>query len=244
MRSTQPKRFSIGPRPDEFAIPHDLRSNVDVAGAPDILRDVSIHGPVEAIGHRGIHRGLHHLGINLSRYSLRDRDDSAVLHGRSTIPRGRGAPIRLGSWAAGSIYARTAPLPRSPRLATAMEMLIGGGLLLLVGGLAGEWGTISIAAISAKSLLALAYLIVFGAIIAFSAYIWLLLVSTPARVATYAYVNPVVALFLGWALAAEPLDPQALTAGGIILSAVWAISLHGGGKRPARTGCEPVDSQV
>lgn len=141
------------------------------------------------------------------------------------------------SWAGGSIYARRAVLPPSPRLATAMEMLVGGGLLFILGGLAGEWGTISFAAISLKSILALAYLIVFGAIVAFSAYIWLLLASTPARVATYAYVNPVVALFLGWALASEPLDSQALLAGGIILSAVWAITVHGGGGgSPARRG--------
>lgn len=142
------------------------------------------------------------------------------------------------AWAAGSIYSRSASLPPSPRLATAMEMLVGGGLLLFLGGVAGEWGTISYAAISLKSVLALGYLIVFGAIVAFSAYIWLLFASTPARVATYAYVNPVVALFLGWALASEPLDSQALLAGGVILSAVWAISVHGARESPARQGRE------
>lgn len=146
------------------------------------------------------------------------------------------------SWAAGSIYSRTASLPPSPSLATAMEMLVGGGLLLLLGGVVGEWGTFSLAAISLKSLLSLAYLIVFGAIVAFSAYIWLLRVSTPARVATYAYVNPVVALILGWGLASESLDSQALLAGGIILSAVWVISVHGSGGSPASADADAHDS--
>lgn len=146
------------------------------------------------------------------------------------------------AWAAGSIYSRTASLPTSPSLATAMQMLMGGGLLLLLGGAVGEWGSFSFASISLKSLLALVYLIVFGAIVAFSAYIWLLRASTPARVATYAYVNPVVALLLGWGLASEPLDSQALIAGGIILSAVWVISVHGSGGSPASADGDANDS--
>ncbi len=135
------------------------------------------------------------------------------------------------SWAAGSVYARGAPLPRSPLLATAMEMIVGGLVLSLVAAIAGEGGELDPSAFSMKSILALAYLIVFGALIAFTAYIWLLGVSTPARVSTYAYVNPAVAVVLGWMLADERLDVRAAVAVLIILSAVALVSMKGGDAR-------------
>lgn len=134
------------------------------------------------------------------------------------------------SWAAGSIYARTARLPVAPRLATALQMLWGGAFLLAAGGLAGEWTAWHPADTSLRSLLALVYLVVFGSLVAFAAYVWLLQVSTPARVATYAYVNPVVALVLGWALAGEPLTARTLVAAAVILSAV--VLLNVAGRRP------------
>jgi drug/metabolite transporter (DMT)-like permease len=119
-----------------------------------------------------------------------------------------GLLVVLGSlaWAAGSIYSRHAPRPPRPRMWVAMQMLAGGGLLVPAAGLAGEWRDFHPGAVSARSALALLYLVVFGALVAYTAYIWLLSVSTPARVGTYAYVNPVVALLLGWALADEPLS--------------------------------------
>jgi drug/metabolite transporter (DMT)-like permease len=135
------------------------------------------------------------------------------------------------AWAIGSIYSRHAPAPDRPRLWVAMQMLTGGGALLVLAFLLGELGDVDPDAISARSLLALAYLIVFGALIAFSAYIWLLSVSTPARVGTYAYVNPVVALLLGWALAGEPLTFRSLVAAAIILGSVVVITE---GRRPRR----------
>lgn len=128
------------------------------------------------------------------------------------------------SWAVGSIYSRGAALPQSAPLATGMEMLAGGGLLLLVGTLLGEVGRVDPAGISLRSAAALLYLIVFGSLIGFSAYIWLLGVSTPARVSTYAYVNPVVAVFLGWLLANEPLTPRIGLAVAIIVGAVMVIT--------------------
>jgi drug/metabolite transporter (DMT)-like permease len=109
-------------------------------------------------------------------------------------------------------------------MSTAMEMLCGGLLLTLAGTINGEWGRLNLAAISLQSGLAFAYLIVFGSFIAFSAYIYLLQVSTPARVATYAYVNPVVAVFLGWAIAAEPLNLRMLIAAALIVGAVFMIT--------------------
>lgn len=128
------------------------------------------------------------------------------------------------SWAIGSLYTRRAPLPDAPLLGTSMEMVTGGALLLLASGVKGEWGQVNFAAVSPSSWLALAYLTVFGSIVAFTAYTWLLRVSTPARVSTYAYVNPVVAVLLGWAVAGEALTLQMLVAAVIIILAVVLIT--------------------
>jgi drug/metabolite transporter (DMT)-like permease len=128
------------------------------------------------------------------------------------------------SWAAGSIYSRSAPLPASPFMATAMEMLSGGAMLLVAGTLRGELAGLDVSAFSSRSLLAMLYLIVFGSLVGFTAYIWLLGVSTPARVSTYAYVNPVVAVFLGWAMANEPITPRVLAAAAVIVAAVAVIT--------------------
>ncbi len=112
-----------------------------------------------------------------------------------------------------------------------MQMIVGGLVLSLVAMIAGEGGQLHLSEFSLKSILALVYLIVFGAFIAFTAYIWLLGVSTPARVSTYAYVNPAVAVLLGWLLAGERLDSRAALAVLIILSAVAVVSVKGGDPR-------------
>ena len=138
------------------------------------------------------------------------------------------------AWAIGSSYARQAELPPRPRLWVGMQMLAGGAFLLPLALVTGEWARLEVGAVSARSLLALAYLIVFGALLAFSAYIWLLTASTPARVSTYAYVNPVVALFLGWALADEPLTPRSMVAAAVIVGSVVVITGGGGGGRGRR----------
>ncbi len=135
--------------------------------------------------------------------------------------------IVLGSfsWAAGSIYSRHAATPSSPFLATATQMLAGGAILVLLSVALGEPWAFDPEAASLRSLLGLVYLIVFGSIVAFSAYIWLLRVSTPARVSTYAYVNPVVAVLLGWALAGEALTLRIGVAAAVIVSGVALITL-------------------
>ncbi|MGH2535805.1 MAG: drug/metabolite exporter YedA [Candidatus Promineifilaceae bacterium] len=138
------------------------------------------------------------------------------------------------SWAAGSVYSRRADLPGSPFMATAVEMLNGGLALLALATLSGEWGRLELAAVSLRSALALLYLIVFGALIAFTAYIWILRVSSADKAATYAFVNPVVAVFLGWALADEALGTQTLAAAGIIVAAVFIITTAKSGFRPRR----------
>jgi drug/metabolite transporter (DMT)-like permease len=129
------------------------------------------------------------------------------------------------SWAWGSIYGQRAPLPSSPLTTTGIQMLSGGFLLLLTSTLTGEQSRFALAAVSAKSLLALGYLIVFGAIVAFTAYVWLLRVAPPVLVSTYAYVNPVVAVLLGWVFAGEPLSGKTLVAAAVILTGVAMISL-------------------
>src|SRR5690606_3328224 len=106
----------------------------------------------------------------------------------------------------------------------------GGAGLVVMGTLFGEWGQLDLAGTSARSALALLYLVIFGSIIAYSAYVWLLQVSTPAKVSTYAYVNPVVAVLLGWLFAGEALTMRMGAAAVVIVAGVALITL----KRPAR----------
>jgi drug/metabolite transporter (DMT)-like permease len=127
------------------------------------------------------------------------------------------------SWAIGSLYAREASLPRSGALATGMEMLCGGVALLVVGSLVGELGRADPGSFSLSSILALGYLVVFGSILAFSAYTWLLAHAPVAVVGTYAYVNPIVAVALGALINSEPITPRTIIASAIIIGAVVAM---------------------
>jgi len=128
------------------------------------------------------------------------------------------------SWAGGSLLAQHIDLPPSASLATAIEMLAAGLVFFVASTLAGEPMHFDVSAVSGRSLAGLIYLIVFGSLIAFSAYVWLLKVSTPAKVSTYAYVNPVVALFLGWAFAGETLSVRTAVASAIVITAVALIT--------------------
>ncbi|HEY4597488.1 MAG TPA: EamA family transporter [Thermoanaerobaculia bacterium] len=132
--------------------------------------------------------------------------------------------VASAGWAWGSLHGQRAKLPSSPLLGTAMQMLGGGGLLLLASTLTGEPARFHLAAVSARSLLSLAYLVVFGALIAFTAYVWLLKAAPPVLVSTYAYVNPLVAVFLGWAVAGETITRGTLIAAAVILAGVALIS--------------------
>lgn len=129
------------------------------------------------------------------------------------------------SWATGSLYSRGAKLPRAPFLTTGMNMLAGGAILMLVGTGLGQWGAVNVSAITMKSLLSLLYLIVFGAIVGFTAYLWILKEATLATASTYAYVNPAVAVFLGWALAGEAITPRIVAAASVIVGSVVIITL-------------------
>ncbi len=145
----------------------------------------------------------------------------------------RGAAVILAgalSWAAGSLWATgpagRARLPAAAPLATGMQMLTGGALLLGASVAAGEPAAFRPAAVSLTSVAALGYLVVFGSIVAFSAYVWLMGVEPPARVATYAFVNPVVAVLLGWAVAGEPLTGRVAVASAVIVGAVVLLTLR------------------
>jgi drug/metabolite transporter (DMT)-like permease len=131
-------------------------------------------------------------------------------------------------WAVGSVAQRRLDLPRDQRMSPAVQMIAGGTCLAVASLLIGEFRRLDLGAVSLLSALSLLYLVLFGSIVAFSAYVWLLRVSTPARVGTYAYVNPVVALLLGWAFAGEALTGRALAAAAVILTAVMIIGLLGG----------------
>jgi drug/metabolite transporter (DMT)-like permease len=137
---------------------------------------------------------------------------------------GSGA-ILLGtmSWALGVRYAATAPLPRDPFVRTSTTLLCGAALLLAASIVSGEPGRVDAAAVSGRSLLGLAYLIIFGSVIAFSAYTWLLERCSATLVATHTYVNPVIAVLLGWLFAGEALTMRIALATGLILSAVLLL---------------------
>lgn len=127
-------------------------------------------------------------------------------------------------WANGSLYSRTTEPSSSQFQATAQQMLAGGTLLLAASLATGEWARIRLDHVTTASFLSWIYLIVFGSLVGFTSYIWLLKVSPPSRVSTYAYVNPVVAMLLGWTLAKEPLTTRNIVAAIIILAAVAVIT--------------------
>jgi drug/metabolite transporter (DMT)-like permease len=128
------------------------------------------------------------------------------------------------SWAIGSFWSRDAQLPESGLLTTGMEMIGGGVLLLVVGTLAGEFSRLDIHGISNASAFGLLYLITFGSMLGFTSYIWLLDKVSPARLGTYAYINPIVAVLLGWAIAGERLSIRTGVAAAIVICAVALIT--------------------
>jgi drug/metabolite transporter (DMT)-like permease len=143
------------------------------------------------------------------------------------------------AWASGSVWSRRAPLPRRPLVTTGMEMLAAGAVLAVASVVGGEPARIRFAEISASSLLAIAYLVVFGSLVAFTAYVWLLRNVRTSVVGTYAYVNPVVAVTLGAVLGGEPVTGRTLLAGAVILAGVALIVTgqpsshdHGEPRRP------------
>jgi drug/metabolite transporter (DMT)-like permease len=133
-------------------------------------------------------------------------------------------------WAAGSVYARGAPTPSRPLVATALEMLCGGAILCALAAALGEFGQVHLAALSAVSVGAFAYLVVAGSLVGYSAYVFLLRSVSPRAASSYAYVNPLVAVALGSAVLGEPITPFTLVAAALIVVAV-AVLLGSGRRR-------------
>jgi drug/metabolite transporter (DMT)-like permease len=127
------------------------------------------------------------------------------------------------SWSVGAVYSRVAKLPKSAVLSAGLELIIGGILLCIVAWMIGELRNFHLSMISLRSFLALAYLVIFGSIITFTAYVWLLTVTTATRVATHTYVNPVIAVLLGWAFAGERFTLLAIFASGVIVFSVYLM---------------------
>ena len=144
-------------------------------------------------------------------------------------------------WSFGSLYSRRAPLPSATLTATAMEMIGGGVLLWLLGLALGEGAKLHPSLVSARSALSLAYLVVFGSLLGFTAYVWLLKNTTAARVSTYAYVNPVVAVILGALFAGEAITLRVLAAAVVIVGSVALIILS---KTRAARGQPAVEPEV
>lgn len=136
-----------------------------------------------------------------------------------------GLAVMVGTlgWAYGSLWSRGATMAGPPLLGTASHMLAGGLLLVVAGLLLGEGRGLSVGAASTRSLLSFGYLIVFGSLVTYTTYMWLLRHAQASLVSTYAYVNPVVAVFLGWLLAGEALTARTLLAAAVIVSAVAVI---------------------
>jgi drug/metabolite transporter (DMT)-like permease len=126
-------------------------------------------------------------------------------------------------WATGSLFSRTAHVPRHPLVGTAMQMLAGSAVLFVLAVVTGDLFRVRQAEITPASLAAIAYLVLVGSLVGYTAYVWLLRVAPISLVATYAFVNPVIAVLLGWLVLAEPLEPRTLAAGAIIVVAVAVI---------------------
>ncbi|MBI3790798.1 MAG: EamA family transporter [Gemmatimonadetes bacterium] len=128
------------------------------------------------------------------------------------------------SWAIGSMYSRHAPLPASSGLASALQMMFAGSYLVAFGLASGEAATFHLAQVTTRSAIAFTYLVAGPSLIGYSAFVWLLKVSTPAKVGTYGYVNPVIAVFLGWLVIGEAVTPRMIAATCVIVAGVALIT--------------------
>jgi drug/metabolite transporter (DMT)-like permease len=148
------------------------------------------------------------------------------------LPGGTGGHVRLASflivclaapcWALGSYLSKRRVLPADPFLSTALQMMLGGGASLIAGAARGELGGIDVGAFSGRSLAGFAYLIAIGSLVAFTAYVWVLQHAPISKVATYAYVNPVIAIFLGWAILSEQVTGTIVIGATIVVASVAA----------------------
>jgi drug/metabolite transporter (DMT)-like permease len=143
------------------------------------------------------------------------------------------------SWAVGSYWSSRLPVPRDPFVATVWEMVGGGVVLLTIALVRGEAARLNLGEVSTRSWLALGYLVVFGSLVAFTAYVWLLQNAPISLVATYAYVNPVVAVILGAALLAEPVTAAIIVGGAIVVAGVGVVVSTERPRPSVTSECEP-----
>lgn len=127
------------------------------------------------------------------------------------------------SWSTGAVYSRVAKLPRSPFITSGIQLLSGGLMLVILSIMMGEWSDFTFSQVSARSWSGLAYLVLFGSIITFSAYTWLLSITSATRISTHTFVNPVVAVLVGWAFGSEALTWGILVATVLIIVSVWLV---------------------
>jgi drug/metabolite transporter (DMT)-like permease len=165
------------------------------------------------------------LGLGLVGLGLLVGPDA--LHGSSDISLVGAGVLMVGalSWAIGSLYIKRAPRPSSANNGSGTQMVAGGVCLLLAGAIGGEIQQLDVAHVSRASWLGFLYLLTFGSLVGFTAYLYLLAHTTAAKAATYAYVNPVVAVFLGWLVAHEPVSSRTVIAAAVILAGVAIITL-------------------
>lgn len=149
------------------------------------------------------------------------------------------ALVGAGAWAVGSLYTRDAPLPSDPVLAAGMQMLIGGALLSVAATVTGEVGDLELATVTRESLIWLFYLAVPNAL-SFGTYIWLLRVASPIMVSSYAYLTPIVALLLGWAVLSEPITVPMLIGAGLVVASVAVLVTPRGALRLGSSSFSPV----
>ena len=161
--------------------------------------------------------------------------DGLRSNGHSTLSLISGVVVLAAafSWAAGSVYSNRRPLEVSTLMAAGMQMFSGGVLLFVFALAVGDLQRLNFSQASWTSIGAFFYLLVLGSLVGFTAYSWLLNNVTPARAATYAYVNPVVAVFLGWLVAGEPLTKQVLIAAAVIIGSVILITTFGRDRTPS-----------
>lgn len=201
---------------------------------------------VEGLSPHGIRLGWRAFsGLGLGMAGILLLVGPAHLWGAGRVSLAGAAAISLAalSWALGSIYCTRAALPASGALAGGAEMFCGGIILLAAAPLAGEFRGFHFAQVSAASLEAVVFLVLASSMIGFSCYLWLLKVASPARVSTYAYVTPLVAVGLGWALAGEPITLRTLAAMALLLAAVVLI-VRAQSKRPTALLAAEVESQA
>lgn len=150
------------------------------------------------------------------------------------------AAVLTGSigWSCGSLFNRSARKPSSPFLSVSMQMITGGTALLVLAAAQGEFGQFELSRVTTRSFCSWLYLMIAGSLVAYTAYVWLLHASTPARVATYAYVNPFIAVLLGCTLGRETFTHELMMAGALIIVAVIFI-VRGGAKPSAKNAPQP-----